>query len=70
MINGKVLLQNAIGALIEVDIIEKISLEQIGSQKPVISLYTTEAKDKYSYAKPIFFLETGIRDVVAEVKMK
>jgi hypothetical protein len=69
MINGKALLQNAIGALIEVDIIEKISLKQTGNEEPVISLYT-EAKDKYLQAKPIFFLETGIMDMVAEVKMK
>ncbi len=69
IVNGEALLRNTIGALIEVDIIERISLRLSGSEKPVTSWYTMVNKVN-DLAKPKFFLETGVEGLVAEIKTK
>ena len=68
MINGKRLLQAAIGVLIEVDVKERISIRMLGEdQKPATgwSMYISNL-----VTKPVFFLETGIKGMVAEVGRK
>jgi len=68
MINGKSLLEAAIGLLIEVDVKERISLRMLGEgQKPAVgwSMYVSNL-----VTKPVFFLETGTKGLVAEVGRK
>jgi hypothetical protein len=69
MINGKSLLQAAIGVLIEIDVAERIVIRMLGEgQKPAIgwSMYIK----KNPVTKPVFFLEIGTKGVVAEVGRK
>ena len=67
MINGKALLQASKGVLIEVEVTEKITIHLV-TPEPMLSLYV---KVNELVTKSKFFLETGIRDLVAEImKMK
>jgi hypothetical protein len=66
MINGKALLQAATGILIEVEIRERIILRLV-KPEPLLSLYTEANK---LATELTFFLDTGIKNMVAEIKTK
>jgi hypothetical protein len=69
MVNGKALLQAALGALIEVRMIEEIfveiPIEEEGNERP--KLAWGFSIDNIS-TRPTFFLETGIEGMVAEMR--